>query len=201
MARNGAIFKEKVSIPEIISAQVIGLYKALPEYIRAADQRRNLDLLIDKTHPWGFFDGAAQNEMCGGGAVLYLSETHYFTITMGLGPGSNNYAELMSLKLLLIFASERGIKRLSVCGDSLNVINWIKKIQACRNIRIVNILSTVQNIILSYDTFLCQHVYRENNKEADQASKEGLRMAFGNWKIREEKEGQSFEFYHRPFID
>ena len=201
LARNGAIFKEKVSIPEIISAQVIGLYKALPEYIRAADQRRNLDLLIDKTHPWGFFDGAAQNEMCGGGAVLYLSETHYFTITMGLGPGSNNYAELMSLKLLLIFASERGIKRLSVCGDSLNVINWIKKIQACRNIRIVNILSTVQNIILSYDTFLCQHVYRENNKEADQASKEGLRMAFGNWKISEEKEGQSFEFYHRPFID
>ena len=42
---------------------------------------------------------------------------------------------------------------------------------------------------------------RENNKEADQASKEGLRMDFGTWKVREEREGQSFEFYHRPFID
>ena len=68
-------------------------------------------------------------------------------------------------------------------------------------LRIANILSTIQNIILSYDTFHCRHVYRENNKEADQASKEGLRMDLGTWKIREEKEGQSYEFYHRPFID
>ena len=123
MARNGAIFNEKASIPEITSAQSVGLYKALPEHIRAAEQRRNMELVLDKTHPWGFFDGAAQNEMCGGGALLFLSDSHYFTITMGLGVGSNNYAELMSLKLLLIFAIEKGINRLTICGDSLNVIN------------------------------------------------------------------------------
>ena len=90
LARNGAIFKEKGSIPEITSTQTVGLYKALPEYIRAAEQRRNLDIELDKTHPWGFFDGAAKKEMCGGGAVLFLSDSHYFTLTMGLGVGSNN---------------------------------------------------------------------------------------------------------------
>ena len=201
MARNGAIFKDKASIPEITGSQTVGLYKALPEYIRAAEQRRILDIELDKTHPWGFFDGAAQNERCGGGAVLFLSDSHHFTLTMGLGVGSNNYAELMSLKLLLIFAIEKGINRLSVCGDSLNVIYWIMHIQECRNVRIANILSALQNVIQSLDAFQCRHVYRENNKEADQASKEGLRLDFGAWKVHEEREGQSYEFYHRPFID
>ena len=131
----------------------MGLYKSLPEYIRAAEQRRNLELELDKTHPWGFFDGAAQNELCGGGALLYLSDSHYFSLTMGLGEGSNNYAELMSLKLLLIFAIEKGINRLIVFGDSMNVINWTKQIQECRNIRLANILSSVQTVIQSFDIF------------------------------------------------
>ena len=46
---------------------------------------------------------------------------------MGLGVGMNKVAEIMSLKLLLIFATEKGIKRLTVLGDSMNVINWTKK--------------------------------------------------------------------------
>ena len=42
---------------------------------------------------------------------------------MGLGEGSNNYAEIFSLKLLLIFAAEKGCRSLNVFGDSMNVIN------------------------------------------------------------------------------
>ena len=105
LARNGAIFQDKEFVLEITSAQSVGIYKALPKYVRATDQRRNLDYELDKTHPWGFFDGAAQNELCGGGDFLYLSDSHFFVLTMGLGPGSNNFAEIMSLKLLLIFAT------------------------------------------------------------------------------------------------
>ena len=147
LARNGSIFQDKVSSPELTSAQSVGLYKALPEYIRAAKQRRNLEFDLDKTHPWGFFDGAAQNELCGGGAILYLSDSHYFSLTMGLGAGSNNYAEIMSLKLLLIFSIEKGINKLTVLGDSLNVINWTMQIQDCRNVRLANILSSIQTVI------------------------------------------------------
>ena len=107
----------------------------------------------------------------------------------------------MSLKLLLIFANEKGINRLTVHGDSLNVINWIMQIQDCRNVRLANILSSIQAIIQYFDAFSCRHVYRENNKKADQASKEGLRMEFGTWKVREARDRQSYEYYHRPFID
>ena len=143
LARNGAIFQDKAFVPKITSAQAVGLFKALPEHVREANQRRNMEFDLDKYHPWGFFDGAAQNDVCGGGAYLYLSDSHYFSLTMGLGAGTNNFAEIMSLKLLLIFATEKGIKRLTVLGDSMNVINWTKKTQACRNVRIANILAAI----------------------------------------------------------
>ena len=167
----------------------MGIYKALPEHVRAANQRRNMDFDLDKSYPWGFFDGAAQNDLCGGGAYLYLSESHYFSLSMGLGVGTNNFAEIMSLKFLLIFVVEKGIKRLTVLGDSMNVINWTNQTQ------------TIQAVIQTLDIFSCRHVYRENNQKADQASKEGLLLELGTWKINEERDGQSFAYYHRPFMD
>ena len=41
----------------------------------------------------------------------------------GLGAGTSNYAELMTLKLLLCFAIEINCKKLQVFGDSMVVIN------------------------------------------------------------------------------
>lgn len=201
MARNSAIFQEKASTPELTSALAVGLFNSFPEHVRAANQRRTMEVEIDRSVPWGFFDGAAQNNACGGGAILYLAENHSFTLTMGLGQGTNNFAEIMSLKLLMIFALEKDCTSLSVFGDSLNVINWIRQTQDCRNIAIGNILAATRMVIQRFDSFSCKHVFRENNKEADKASKDGLSMAFGSWKIKELRDGQSTEFYHRPFIE
>ena len=61
---------------------------------------------IDKTYPWGYFDGSAAGEpkVCGPGGVLYFSDVHYFTFKAGLGTGTNNSVELCALKLLLSLA-------------------------------------------------------------------------------------------------
>ena len=134
---------------------------------------------IDQTTPWEFFDGANQNNLCGGGALLFLSDSHFFELTPGLGEGSNNYAELLSLKLLLIFAVEKGCQSFKFFGDSLNVINWIKGTQQCMHLRLANILLSIREVQNTFDTFSCCHVYRENNKEADKSSKEGLQLALG----------------------
>ena len=50
---------------------------------------------IDKTYPWGYFDGSAAGEpkICGAGGMLYISDEHYFSFKAGLGIGTNNYAE------------------------------------------------------------------------------------------------------------
>ena len=115
--------------------------------MRAANQREILEVELDHSKPWAFFDGASQNNMSGGGAILHLSESHFFTLSMGLGEGTNNFAELMSLKLLLIFALEKGCTSLNCFGDSMNVINWIKQTQECRNLRLVNLLSSIRVIL------------------------------------------------------
>jgi len=201
LARNKAIFNDKPSLPEITAVQSVGLFKSLPEHLRAAKQRRVLDVEIDRSRPWAFFDGASQNNMCGGGAVLYLSDSHSFTISMGLGEGSNNFAELLSLKLLLLFALEKGCSDITCFGDSLNVINWIKQTQDCRNLRLGNLLADIQLIILRFDNFACRHVYRENNEEADRASKEGLQKALGTWYVTESVDGRVQGFFHRPFME
>jgi hypothetical protein len=56
----------------------------------------------DCSIPWGFFDGASSSDQtkCGGGGCLHLTPSHYFTLKAGLGRGTNNYSELLALKLL-----------------------------------------------------------------------------------------------------
>ena len=119
----------------------------------------------------------------------------------GFGEGSNKFVELMSLKLLLVFATEKGCRNLNFMGDSMNVINWINGTQQCRNLTLSNILLSTKEVLNSLVSFSCRHIYRENNHEADNASKEGFPLAMGQWKIKEHREGSIPEFYHRPFIE
>ena len=86
-------------------------------------------------------------------------------------------------------------------GDSLNVINWINETQECRQLRLAHILFAITLLLQCFDSSSCRHVYREYNKEADKASKEGLRLAAGTWTVKEFIEGSTQDFYHRPFID
>ena len=90
---------------------------------------------------------------------------------MGLGTGSNNYAELMTLKLLLCFAIERNCKMLQVFGDSLVEINWINKTQRCRNTSLDTLFEEVNRLLADFESISFKHVYRERNMEADKLSK------------------------------
>ena len=137
----------------------------------------------------------------GRGAILHLAENHSFELIAGLGEGSNNCVELLSLKLLLIFATEKGCSNLKVYGDSLNVINWIKRTQNCRDLCLQNILLSLWDVMETFDMISCAHVYRENNCQVDSASKEGLQLDTGLWKVKERLGNTAFEYYHRPFIE
>ena len=110
----------------------------------------------------------------GGGAILYLAKNHSFELIVGLGEGSNNFAELLSLKLLLIFVAEKGCRTLKVFGDSLNVINLTKRIKIYIDLRLENILISIWEVMNSFEMVSCNHVYRENNCQADTTSKAGL---------------------------
>ena len=101
---------------------------------------------------------------CWGGATLFLNSTHHFQIKMGLGTGTNNYIELVALKLLLCFALERNSRKIQIFGDSLVILNWINKIQRCRNIPLSALFEEANQILSNFDVITCKHVYRERNE-------------------------------------
>ena len=56
--------------------------------------------------------------------MLYITDEHYFCFKACLGLGTNNYAELCALKLLLFLARRNHLAKIQIFGDSQLVINW-----------------------------------------------------------------------------
>ena len=123
LAQNTTIFQEKASPTEVLAKQGLDLLSFFPQIKDALAIHVSVEDSIDHSFPWDFFDGASQEHNCGGGATLFLTQNHHFKIQMGLGEGTNNYVELLGLKLLLCFALAKGYKCLQIFGDSLIVIN------------------------------------------------------------------------------
>ena len=169
-----------------------------PSRVRLAPQ-----VSLEKYFSWGFFDGVAQGDpsMCGVGAVLYLEEGHFFHARWGLGEGTNNKAELMALYMLLLLAFEKGIQRLQVFGDSSVTINWINQTLQCHNILLIPILEEAIQLKSIFNSISFAHIYREQNQEANTASKEAVGIYQHGWELEEFGTDGSYSFYHRPYID
>ena len=66
--------------------------------------------LIHFPFPWAFFDGASEDLTWGWGHTLYLTQIYQYKIQMGLGKGTNNFVEHLTLKLLLCFALKKNVQ-------------------------------------------------------------------------------------------
>ena len=108
-SRNRSCFDNLDTSPAQVSAFSLGLLSSYPLDTATLKVKVITKEVIDKTKPWGFFDGSASGspEVCGAGGVLFLKDDNYFTFIAGLGEGSNNYAELFALKLLITLALDK----------------------------------------------------------------------------------------------
>jgi hypothetical protein len=104
---------------------------------------------------------------------------------LGLGQGTNNYVELLTLKLLVLFAKEKELLHFQIFGDSMIAINWERKLQQCHNIFLLPILEDILHMMEEFDTVTISHVYRNMNMNmvADALSKAGLPLALVQWHI------------------
>lgn len=136
------------------------------------------------------FDGAAQNNNTGAGISIHISPSHSLKAAVGLGPGTNNFAELSALKLLLCWLINRNIFTVQIFGDSLNVINWVNGKYRCQNYMLRPLLEEIQNLKFHFNVFSIDHIYRDRNEEADRLSKEGLQLAVDSWRITEQMHDQ-----------
>jgi ribonuclease HI len=105
--------------------------------------------------------------MCGEGGVIYLNDQRVITFKVGLCKGTNNLAELMALKPLLILSAKEGVPNIQISGDSLVVVNWMNGTYSLETYSLRPIYEKKQLAQTAFDSISFQHVYREKNVEAD----------------------------------
>ena len=72
----------------------------------------------------GFYFYGASNEescLCGDRGYIYLYENCWYSYSVGLEEGSNNYGSLNSLRLLLRLVVDYGAMNIQIFGDSLEL--------------------------------------------------------------------------------
>lgn len=201
ISRNKSIFQDCRVPIEAVAAQVFSIVQHFRTPEKILGHRMVREEQIDKSILWGYFDGASldQQMLCGGGEVLHKYDAHYFHFSAGLGRGTNNYAELMTLRLLLLFSLEHGCLSLQVFGDSSIVIDWENEITHCHVMRLLPILEEILRLKQHFIKNIFTHVYRERNGVADQLSKEAMQLDYGIWRILVQTPVGTYRYYHRPF--
>jgi ribonuclease HI len=124
------------------------------------------------------FDGASKGNPgpSGAGAVIYKNKEEIWSSYKFIGCKTNNQAEYSALIFGLEGALNLGIKTLLVLGDSLLVINQVNGLYKVKSDFILPLHKEVLALKSKFDFIEFNHVYRDNNKRADQLSN----MAFEN---------------------
>ena len=125
-----------------------------------------------------FFDGGCvPNPGRGGaGAVLYQKDEEIWNTSglVGLNE-TNNTAEYTGLIWGLTEAKNRNIKNIIIKGDSLLVIKQMKGEYKVNSAQIKILYDKAKNISDNFQNIEFIHVRRENNKRADELSKQGYK--------------------------
>jgi len=199
--RNRMIFEDREAHWPLIEAGIITAFNELPDPLAPKLRRQTPPPVIHQGTLWAFFDGAANTQSCGGGIIFHISASHFYHIKLGLGEGTNNFAELITLRHLLHFALSHHCNSINIYGDSQIVTNWINRISSCHSHTLNVILDEVYMLQEAFNQINVSHIYREHNQDADRLSKEAALMENGLWEITEFLEQQERKYYHRPYID
>jgi len=74
----------------------------------------------------------------GVGGLIFINDDRWTKFKAAIGQRSNNMAELMALKLTLIIATQKGIQKFHVFGDSKLVVDWLGQRRPPMNIHLGN---------------------------------------------------------------
>jgi len=167
------------------------------QYINKYIKTTNISL--NQVHPINeyslYFDGCSKGNPgpAGIGAVIYKKEIEISVCSKNIGHKTNNEAEYCALILGLEEAIRLNIKSLCVYGDSLLVINQVNKTYKVKNEKIFTLYEKVVGLKREFNNIIFTHIYRTNNKRADQLSNFGLTKHIYNNDLYQEKEDNLYQ--------
>ena len=133
-------------------------------------------MLEDNTYTL-FFDGACKGNpgKGGAGAVIYKNQIEIYAQCGFVGDNStNNVSEYYGLLLGLKKAIELKITTLNVKGDSLLIIKHMKGEYKVKSPRLKPLFVRAKVLEKQIGTVTYEHVYRDNNKRADELANKAL---------------------------
>eukprot|EP00253_Pinus_taeda_P016622 PITA_16622 len=199
LARNKSIFQDQDMLIPAIASSCVAIYSSIPPPEQKSAQNRKTPPEIKEGSPWAFFDGASQDNKVGAGICIHINQEQSLKASVGLGQGTNNYAELAALRLLMCWALKKNILSIQIFGDSMNVVKWVNGKSMCQNQILKPLLEDIISLKNHFDCVSICHIYREYNTTADQLSKSGLQQDLGNWTIEESYQGQIISSMLPPF--
>eukprot|EP00253_Pinus_taeda_P031126 PITA_31126 len=188
-ARNKCLFQDQDISTTSVATNSAAIYSSIPPPETKKAQNRDIPLIIKEGSPWAFFDGASQQNRAGAGICIHLNHDLSLRASVGLGQGSNNYAELSALRLLMCWSLQRSISSIQIFGDSMNVVKWVNGNALCQNQILKTILDDIVSLKSRFLNFSLCHIFREKNTTADHLSKASLQQALGSWSIEESRQG------------
>lgn len=118
--------------------------------------------LSSKEEPWGFFDGVSQGlpGMYGAGRSLNEKENHYSLSNMQQVRQQTIERNFMpcGFHFLLKIASDRGLSRLQVMGDSKPVIGWTNGKNLKENLTLTPILNRIREVKRKFSVISFTHI-------------------------------------------
>ena len=124
-----------------------------------------------------FFDGCSKGNpgRAGAGAVIYKNQVEIYSESLFVGEKkTNNVAEYNGLLLGLREAVARRVKKLAVKGDSLLIIKQMNREYKVNSPAMKLLYEEAVSLASLFDKITFEHVYRTENKRADELANLGL---------------------------
>lgn len=149
------------------------------------------------------FDGASKGNpgLSGAGMVIYKNGEEIWSSCKFIGYKTNNQAEYSALILGLDNALKLGIKRLSVLGDSLLVINQLNNIYRVKSEFLFELHKEAVALKSKFEFIEFIHVYRNDNKRADELSNLALENITDLSQIKAEEDDLGIQELHEDWVE
>ena len=123
------------------------------------------------------FDGCSKGNPgpAGAGAVIYQNGIEIWSACEFVGKKeTNNMAEYAGLILGMKEAVHRNIRKIVIKGDSQLVIKQMRGEYKVKSENLLHSFTQAKNLEKDFEVITYDHVYRNENKRADELSNDGL---------------------------